>query len=157
MSPAAANPAFSNDLRRAFATPRRLIIADPSASWWDGVKERLQELVLLERGWDGYHAPPISFENAYFTLDMLRSICPSDMRLPQIVSGTHGDLQVEWHHQTGEIELHVRAPNSVSAWRRSPSAPDGEEVALTNDFAIVLGWIGEMLGGNPSGTLTAAA
>jgi hypothetical protein len=156
MSPAAANPAFTSNIQRAFPMPRRLIVGDRSPFWWDAATERLQDLVLLDRGWDGYRAPPVSFEIAHFTLDMLRAVCPTDMPSPQLIPGTSGDLQVEWHYPTGEIELHVRAPNSVSAWRRSASVPDGEEVTLTNDFVVVLGWIREMLG-DPSGTLTAAA
>jgi hypothetical protein len=156
MSPAAANPAFSNNLRQPFQSPTRLIVSDQSPLWHDVVIRRLQELVALEKGWDGYQAPPVHFQNAYFTLDMLRAICPSDMPAPQLVPGLRGDIQVEWHHPNGEIELHVKAPNSVDAWRRSPTAPEGEVISLTNDFVVVLSWIREMVGA-PIGTFTAAA
>jgi hypothetical protein len=156
MSPAAANPAFSNNLREPFQSPTRLIVSDQSPLWRDVAIRRLQELVALEKGWDGYQAPPVRFEIAYFTLDMLRAVCPNDVSAPQLVPATHGDLQVEWHYPAGEIELHVRGPNSVSAWRRSPAAPEGEEVSLTNDFVIVLSWIREIVGA-PIGTFTAAA
>jgi hypothetical protein len=44
----------------------------------------------------------------------------------------------------------------VSAWRQSQSAPDGEEVSLTNDFLAVLHWVREMLGEGRAAVASAA-
>ena len=118
--------------------------------------QRLESLIQLPQGWDGYGAPPVGLEVVHFTLQMLKSICPSDMVAPQIVPGVAGDLQVEWHTPSTTIELHVRAPNSVAAWRQSPSVPDGEEFELTNDFVMVLEWVREMLGDGSAAVATAA-
>lgn len=108
--------------------------------------DKLQALVQLPVGWDGYKAPPVTLENVYFTLQMLKAICPAEMDAPQIVPGSRGDLQVEWHAGDTVIELHVHSPNSVTAWRQSPAFPDGEELQLTNDFLIVLQWTTQLLG-----------
>jgi hypothetical protein len=136
--------------------PARLIVGDGWTAWRGPVVQRLENLIQLPYGWDGYSAPPVGLEVVHFTLQMLKSICPSDMCAPQIVPGTAGDLQVEWHMPSTTIELHVRSPNSVAAWRQSSNAPDGEEIELTNDFMIVLGWVREMLG-DGSATVAAAA
>ncbi|WIY54119.1 hypothetical protein O9Z70_06255 [Devosia sp. YIM 151766] len=109
------------------------------------MSNRIDELMRLSKGWDGYQGTPVRFETGFFTLNMLRSICPGDMDAPQIVPGPSGDLQVEWHYLHTSIELHVRGPNRVDAWRRSPSTgPDGEELALTNDFTQVVEWISQL-------------
>jgi len=80
--------------------------------------------------------------------------CPPDTAPPHIAAGSVGDLQVEWHTPSTKIELHVMAPNSVSAWRQTPSLANGEEAKLTNDFLIVLRWVREMLeSGTPIGTM----
>lgn len=118
--------------------------------------DRLEALIQLPIGWDGYNAPPVRLENAYFTMQMLKAICRRDMIVPQIVPGSSGDLQIEWHTEASTIELHVRAPNRVSAWRQAANASDGEEVELSNDFKIVLQWVKEMLG-DGSAAVTAAA
>jgi hypothetical protein len=65
---------------------------------------------------------------------------------PQIVPGSRGDLQIEWHTPTTTIELHVKAPNIVSAWRETEANPDGEEIRLSNNFVEISRWIREMQG-----------
>lgn len=157
MNPMTANQAFSGTSHQAFQNPARIVVNGQPHVWHAAVVQRLQELISLEKGWDGYAAPAVRFDNAYFTVDMLKAICPGEMPFPpQLVPGSSGDLQVEWHYPHGEIELHVLAPNSVRAWRRSPSVPEGEEVSLTTDFIVVWKWMKELLGA-PLGTHSAAA
>lgn len=115
-------------------------------AWRERIIGRLEEIVRLERGWDGYQGCPVSPENANFTLNMLYTICGNDAPPPQIAPGAGGDLQVEWHTLAGDIELHVRAPYDVHAWRAMAGGDvDGEEVELTNDFSIVAKWIEQMM------------
>jgi hypothetical protein len=132
-------------------------ISDPERPWLDSVKERLGQLVQLERGWDGYQGLPVNFANANFALQMLVAACDSNAPIPQIVPGSDGDLQIEWHAPGGNVELHVRGPYDVNAWRQTDeTGPDGEEVDLTNDFILVARWI-ENLAELSGATRTAAA
>jgi hypothetical protein len=126
-------------------TSKRLLISEPERNWRDPVAKRLEELIRLERGWDGYRGAPVSFEIAHFAVRMLEVACGLETPIPQIVPGSQGDLQIEWHTERGDIELDVLAPNSVFAWRRTASTgPDGEEIQLTNDFSQVAVWIKEL-------------
>lgn len=85
-----------------------MVVHDQSDAWHDDAVRRLQELVTLQKGWDGYGAPAVRFENAHFALGMLKAICPPDMPIPpQFVPGTRGDLQVQ---RRGGLE-----------WPRQPS------------------------------------
>jgi len=123
----------------------RLIVSAPDRAWRDDVVCRLNDLCGLSKGWDGYGADPVSFETASFALSMLDVACPSKAPAPSIVPGPNRDLQVEWHFAEGDIELHVRAPNDVHAWRLSNCTDeDGEELDLTNDFTLVAEWIKEL-------------
>ena len=110
------------------------------------LKKRLEELTQLEFGWDGYRGKPVASSNAQFALDMIESIFEGEqINTIQIVPGINGDLQVEWHNLKGDIELHVKAPNVVSALRLILNGdPDGEEIDLTNDFTIVKKWVSKM-------------
>ncbi len=122
-----------------------ILITEPIREWRDAAIARLNELVRLDRGWDGYRGLPVSFENANFALRMLEATCRADAPVPQIVPGANGDLQIEWHAQNTDIELHVRAPNDVHAWRMTPATqPNGEEIFLTNDFTVVANWVKEI-------------
>jgi len=123
----------------------RLIVQAPSKEWRESVERKLGELVCLPRGWDGYLANPVSFETATFAVRMLESVCASTAPAPQIVPGVNGDLQIEWHTEKGDVELHVRRANSVHAWRRTPATDDdGEDLDLTVNFLPIVTWVEEI-------------
>lgn len=115
------------------------------SEWQLTVEARLQELIWLENGWDGYEGPPVSFGSAVFAIRVLEAICVGDTPAPSIVPGNAGDLQLEWHLPSGEIELHVRAPNDVHAWRCLTGAhPLEEALMLSTDFSVVAKWLRDL-------------
>ena len=117
-------------------------ITNLSQTWLDPVIKRLNELVGLRLGWDGYKAIPVTFENAFFAIEVLKVCCGVNAPTPQIVPGVSGDLQIEWHLENGDIELHILAPNAVHAWHADEHTGfEGEEVSLTTDFTTVVRWI----------------
>ena len=124
---------------------RRIFLTEPSIVWFESIKRRLEYLVQLQFGWDGYNGLPVNFDNAYFALKMLENICDVDTPAPQIVPGTNGDLQIEWHTLNGDIELHVIAPNNVLAWIAEEGVAEvGIELPLTNDFTSVAAWVNQI-------------
>lgn len=124
------------------ASPSRYLITHTEQRWRGPIIRRLNELVGLQSGWDGYEGVPVTFENAYFAVEMLNVCCSVDDPIPQIVPGVSGDLQIEWHLENGDIELHILAPNNVQAWYVDVrTGLEGEEVSLTNDFAAVVMWL----------------
>lgn len=112
-----------------------------TSAWEDAVNNRLQDLIRLDEGWDGYGGFPVSFVNASFAVEMLRSICRPWMTPPQVVPGSDGDLQIEWHTRAGDIELWVRAPNCVHAYFSDSRNGQEKEVELSTDFSEVAGWL----------------
>lgn len=121
---------------------QRIFLTESTLTWFEEVKRRLEYLVRLEQGWDGYKGFPVSFDNAYFALQMLESICGTETPAPQIVPGVAGDLQIEWHTLKGDIELHVKAPNDVDAWiSEIDNDDDGVERSLTTDFTEIAMWV----------------
>lgn len=138
---------------------QRTTFFDSDGCEWQAVaKARLQELIRLKEGWDGYAAFPVSFDNAMFAYQMLDSICRPETPSPQIVPGPSGDLQIEWHHKKGDIELWVRGPNRVHAWCSTTHDGQGDkEVDLTTDFAVVAEWLKEITVAEPTIVVAAAA
>jgi hypothetical protein len=117
------------------------LLNEPRHAWRDEVLLRLNELVRLPHGWDGYSAELVTFANAQFALRLLEVIAPANVEAPQIVPGPSGDLQCEWHTLKGDLELHVQAPYQVHAWRISANATEGDELHLSNDFAALVAWV----------------
>nr|WP_297472433.1 hypothetical protein [Ferrovum sp.] len=112
---------------------------------WETISmQRLEELVRLPEGWDGYTGFPVSLSNAIFAFRVLESICLPETPPPQIVPGSSGDLQIEWHTHHGDIELWIRGPNNVHAWRSVDSEDGEKELCLTTDFSDVSRWISEL-------------
>lgn len=136
---------------------RRVLLNEPGGLWRPPALKQLDELVSLPVGWDGYRAPAVTFASAAFALSMLDSICAGLTPLPDIVPGVSGDLQVEWHNDFGDIELHVRRPNDVHAWRRvGGDSPFSEERYIRTDFTEVADWLRELTKRGESLETTAA-
>jgi len=132
----------------------RTIVSSLDREWRPVVLQKLEELVRLPTGWDGYVAPPVSFATAEFALRMLDAVCASDCACPQIVPGSGGDLQIEWHTESSSIELHVKAPNDVFAWRNSVGTPE-QELNLTNDFVAIVEWLRSLSRGDRASSTAA--
>lgn len=144
MNRSQSNAVFSANVVAIPAASARLMVFEPCHGWREAVMNRLEELVRLEFGWDGYRGVPVTLENATFALRMLEAVCGPNAEAPQIVPGASGDLQIEWHSLKGDIELHVRGPNSVHAWRHLVGkVEDGDNLELTNDFSAVAAWVKE--------------
>ncbi|WP_373989450.1 hypothetical protein [Duganella sp. BuS-21] len=118
-----------------------------SAHWRAAVARRLKELVALQAGWDGYKAIPVKAENASFALELLGVICDVHTQAPQIVPGTSGDLQIEWHTAVGDVEIHIAGPNKVHVWY-SIAADDDDGVSCEprSNFKMVAVWVKEIAG-----------
>lgn len=139
------------------AVNRRYLVQSHYANWKLRAEERLNELVSLEQNWDGYGAGPVLFTTASFAIRVLEAICFDDTSVPEIIPGTSGDLQIEWHEGNRDIEIHVIAPNRVHAcYRPNVDLDQWKELTLTNDFAIVADWI-KSLGETDGATSIAAA
>jgi hypothetical protein len=134
----------------------RAVVSQPDRDWRATVVDKLKELAALPVGWDGYAAPPVSFATAEFALRMLEVACSSDCACPQIVPGARGDLQIEWHSAEGSVELHVKAPLAVHAWRTGFGLESDEELDLTNNFIVVVEWLRSLMR-NGRASSTAAA
>jgi len=72
-------------------------------------------------------------------MQILENVASPETRKPQFIPGTRGDLQMEWHTETLDLEIHVRAPNDVDVWfRDEATGRAGQEFHVTNDFRRLL-------------------
>ncbi len=119
-------------------------IPEINRAWRDEVRRLLNNVCALPPGWDGYGAPPVAFEVANFALKMLEQTCPEHVPAPNVVPGPDGDLQLEWHTENLDIELHVRKPYDVHAWRRQVNGDEENEGELTFDYTLVTRWLSDL-------------
>lgn len=114
------------------------------SNWNQEVSNRLDHLVALPIGWDGYGGRPVIFSLAYFALSLLHHVCSDDSDAPSIVPGGDGTLQLEWHQNGYDVELDILAANNVSAMRYNIETDETEEILLDNNFEIIRKWIQEL-------------
>jgi hypothetical protein len=108
--------------------------------WAISIQDRLEKLVGLPVGWDGYTAGPVSFSTAQFAWSALTKLCSAGSPVPQIVPGVDGDLQVEWHEYAGSVEIHFRAPYDAHIVRQLPGM-EQEESEISDDFTLAFEWV----------------
>lgn len=130
--------------RIVFSINPKYLISELPHDRVEKLNARLQELISLNLGWDGYQGQPVQYANAVFAQKIIERVCGNNNIMPSLVPGASGDLQIEWHTLKGDIELDVLEPNSVRAYYSNDENGKEEEIVLTNDFTSVAVWLNEI-------------
>lgn len=126
------------------ASPKRLVVPSDK-SWVEELRDKLGELVKLPLNWDGYDGLPVSFDVAYFSVAVLNHLYRDGIPCPDIVPGSDGSMQIEWHLGGYDIELHVLGIYEIDAWRKNRATGAQDEVEISNDLTLVAGWMRDLL------------
>lgn len=114
------------------------------SSWIEELSPKFQELMALPVGWDGYAGLPVSFDCVCFVVQLIDRLSINEIEAPQVVPGSDGSLQLEWHNYGYDVELNILAPSEVLAFRRDVNTGVIEELDLTTDYTVVYSWIMDM-------------
>ena len=125
----------------------RVRVANHRSGWMadqQKLSDRFNTLVGLPRGWDGYAGRPISFSCAFFAANLIERLHVEGVPAPQIVPGSDGTVQIEWHENQFDVEIAVVGPYEVFAVRRSIVTGEVTEIELQTDFTLLSNWIVEL-------------
>lgn len=114
------------------------------SEWMSSLGDRFDELTSLPYGWDGYNGQPVSFARAFFAAHLLESLYISELDEPQLVPGSDGTVQIEWHENGFDLEIDVQAPYDVVATRCNLNTGHAEELELDTDFTVLANWIRDL-------------
>ena len=109
--------------------------------WVQELENRLNHLVALEPGWDGYGGKPVSIKVAQFSANLLEQLYVDKVPAPQLVPGSDGSMQIEWHVNQYDLEVDVMAPYDVVATLDDRQSGKEEEIEIENDYTILAGWV----------------
>lgn len=126
-------------------TSRLVRVPAPRSSWVSSLHARFEELSQLPVGWDGYSGRSVSFHVASFAANLLERLCVDEVPAPNIVPGGDGTLQIEWHRNGFDIEIHIQAQQEVFCYRQDLQNGYEEELRLTNDFSVLQTWIDDLV------------
>lgn len=125
-------------------TSHRVIVPGHCSSWFEALREKLNELTALPFGWDGYVGKPVSFQVANFAAAMLERLCSDDVPAPSLVPGSDGSLQVEWHRNSYDVELDILGVQNVVATRYNHKTDVEEIIEIQSDFSEIVDWVGAL-------------
>lgn len=145
-----------SDLSFLSASTKPKSINDVTFPWMDDLVAELNELLRLHAGWDGYQGRPVKLATAIFALEILKAVCGRGTSRPDIMSGSGGDLLIEWEQGQKLIQVHVRGVNNFLIYRTDDASGLEEEHSLRNDVSDLEAWI-DWLSGDGSDVATATA
>lgn len=133
-------------------------VPENNTDWINSLRARLNELTSLPFGWDGYYGRPVSFDNVTFAANLIEQLYTNDIPHPQLVPGSDGTLQIEWHFNQVDIEIDILKPYKVFAMLSNHRTGHEEEIPLQTDFSILAEWLTELkTNNNPQNTSPALA
>jgi hypothetical protein len=101
----------------ALTTPHSLPRSKSTPPWLTQVTQRLERLISLPEGWNGYGSPAVRQTAAASALRMLLALRRGrpDL-LPSLVPTHLGGIQLEWHHGDIDLEAEILPDLSVDIW-----------------------------------------
>lgn len=132
---------YHDNVANSVITSHRVRVPEFHSDWALVLQERLNELTSLPIGWDGYKGRPVSFQCACFVLNMLERLYQYNVPAPNLVPGSDGSLQIEWHRNMFDVELDVLDAHNVVATRFNRESDKEEVLEIQNDFTKIVDWI----------------
>lgn len=71
------------------------------------ISNKLDELLKLHDGWDGYQGKSITNETILDIEEFLLLIYVDGLPIPLIVPGSDGSIQIEWHEKGIDLEIDI--------------------------------------------------
>jgi hypothetical protein len=103
-----------------------------SAAW-----RKVCALVNLPEDWDGYGSPRIDRQVGMFALEVLNKIMAPETPEPYIVPSPAGGVQIEWHRNHVDLEMHIVAPYEVQTFVFDHASGEEQEFTLSDNVAAV--------------------
>jgi hypothetical protein len=112
--------------------------------WPGSVIVSVCEFLDLPNGWDTYKGQPLRPETGMFALKILNDVMHTRVPIPQLFPTAQGGIQIEWHQNDLDVELHVAAPYECELWYRIRSTDEEGSAPLTTDFSLLSEWVAKL-------------
>ncbi|MES2119796.1 MAG: hypothetical protein V4513_04380 [Pseudomonadota bacterium] len=109
-APQQPRPQYERPVKRSQYAMVALDIFSGPPQWQLEADERLADLMMLRRGWNGPQSGPVGIGMISYIRALLQSVMKRDTPLPAFVPAHGGSVQLEWHQSGLDIELMVFRP-----------------------------------------------
>jgi hypothetical protein len=115
------------------------------SAWVESTQRQLEEIQVLQDGWDGYCAGPIRRDVICFAEAVLNRIMKPLTPLPHIAPMAHSGLMIEWHTNGLDLEVEIEHPGRLWVSFEDSRAQRDDECGLTtDDLSKLQGWVDEI-------------
>jgi hypothetical protein len=127
-----------------FANFHRAYVTALEPKWQKEVLSRMTALLRHRAGWDSYGAQAPRYDAAMFALTILQRVMRGDTPVPFIVPSHMGGVQLEWHENQIDLEIHIVEPYKGDIWWRDHATGRETLVDLSQDLSGLRAPIGMM-------------
>jgi hypothetical protein len=120
-----------------YAQFRRALSAATAPRWQAETLARVTALLKMRAGWDSYRALPVRHDAAMFALTILENVMRSSTPSPSVIPSASGGLQLEWHVNDIDLEIHVLEPYKGEVWWYDHSTGGESTHELTADLSTL--------------------
>ena len=113
--------------------------------WLQELDEQILGLSNLPVGWDGYKGIPVTDSSTRFAKIILEQTFQPSLDAPELVPGSDGTLQIEWHQNQFDIEIEVLNDNRAIAARYDHRSKKLEEIEVNTDYSLLVNWLAELM------------
>lgn len=82
--------------------------------WLGPAEAGLQKFRLLRPGWDSYNAPAVDSIQIGAARELLQVLASENVPAPSLTLTSGGQIQVEWHTTSKDLEIRVLSPGHFS-------------------------------------------
>jgi hypothetical protein len=94
--------------------------------WVHSVEERVNQLLALPRGWDGYGAPSPQLDMVVAAIRLLLEAMEDSTPAPNVFPTNQGGIQLEWHQGGIDLEIEISSVDQLDATLYDDADPDRE-------------------------------
>jgi hypothetical protein len=116
---------------------RRALSAATAPKWQAETLAQVTALLKMRAGWDSYRAVPVRHDAAMFALTVLENVMSASTPSPSVVPSPNGGLQLEWHINHIDLEIHVLEPYKGEVWWYDHSTGSENTYVLTADLSAL--------------------
>jgi hypothetical protein len=108
--------------------------------------EAIATLLTLPPGWNSYSAKPIAPQNAICAIRLVWDLLGPGILEPIVVPRARGGIQLEWHTETGDLEIYIDSPDQVTFFAEHAKTGESTDALLTGHEEVLRTWVQRISG-----------
>jgi len=116
-------------------------LKDYDRGWKRALESRFDELRNLELNWDGYGGEPLDPKVEQTCKQILSEIHLSEVSAPDLMPGSDGSVQIEWHENKCDLEIHILKSQQIFVYFNDHLKEGSDELLFDERFSTLFKYV----------------